>query len=188
MKLAVSEQFIGNLKSRFLILDTNVFIDASKPEGRAAFADFFTRLHSGGCLVVTITAVAIEFLKGARNFTEMRQLKDYLETVCNGVLILHEERDAANQSFIEPELVLSYGERARLVSYTDYLLAKALKKYKTAALLTSNHKDFPTSVFDREEMVILHKEADVTSYGVYRFSEKKYSGRMQSLTSTRYVK
>lgn len=115
----------------------------------------------------------------------MRVLKEYMERVCDGFLPYSDARDSSTQSLIEPELLLAYGKNAKDVSYADYLLAKILKKYyKTSFLLSHNHKDFPTSVFQREHVVIFHKELEVKVYGIYNFSPEKYEGQLGKLSKT----
>ncbi len=181
-KIVITEKALDTLKDKWLLLDTNILIDAFK--STHDFEDFFTSLKKN-CHVVTTTAVAIELLRGAKNLKEMRKLKDYVEEVCEGVLPYNDIRDQSTQSLIEPELILAYGKNGKDVSYTDYLLAKILKKYnKSAFLLSHNHKDFPTNVFTRDDVVIFHKELEVKAYGIYSFSLEKYEKQLEKISKS----
>lgn len=54
---------------------------------------------------------------------------------------------------------------------TDLIIATYLKKYRGLYLLTNDHSDFPTSVFDRKYIFNLEEFGDKI-YGLYIYKPK----------------
>lgn len=72
MKITIAKEVFDALKDKWLLLDTNVLIDASKAINE--FEEFFIELKKN-CHVVTTTAVAIEFLKGGKKLERNESIK-----------------------------------------------------------------------------------------------------------------
>ncbi len=133
-------------------------------------------------ILLTINAVALEFLKGSRSIQEFNKKKEFLLAILNGevMTITKDMEDFA----IQLSLVLQ--SPGGSTSPTDFYLASALMKYASGSkvyLLTKNHKDFPITLFDRADLVNIDGEHDVQTFGFYRFNQAKYENVLIKLTA-----
>lgn len=70
------------------------------------------------------------------------------------------------------------------VSFTDFQLGLTLKKYgRKMRVLTTNHKDFPTSLYDRHHVITVEGSTWVETLATYSFSERKYEEVMTKMLS-----
>ncbi len=162
-------QLLGN-PDRWLLLDTNIFINSIKKDHKEAYARLFADLSKAKIQVVTIPSVQLEFNRGVKTINDYR-LRERLLSDINVTVLNRVEEEYFNST----EFVIAYQGLAPGVSYTDLLLGLTLKKYgERLALLTSNHNDFPTTIYNREALVEVHGATWVESLGIYMFSQSKY--------------
>ena len=161
------------VKEKHIFLDTCVFINGFKPSSRQIIQKAIDYLvDTLSCALITISPVYLEFVKGADELS-LRNLKtDYFNQIVSVTIPL-------SPSLIEcaREISVVYRRAGSKLSITDLFLAGTLKQFRTKAfLLTKNHSDFPTGVFDRECAFHLESSTQVESYAFYQFNEKKYTG------------
>lgn len=163
MKIVLPEGFFSTLKNHYLLLDTNVFIDASI--NYSEFEKFFNQVRLNDITLVTIEAVIIEFLKGALD-------KQKMEAKLALVTEITETRlPIAKDIFGNIQNLLSlYKEEGKGVSVVDFLLGGMLVQYpQNLFLLTKNTTDFPTNIFNLATYLNLIHRKTIQSYGVYNY-------------------
>ncbi len=167
MKIYYDLKQVSKLKDSFVFFDTNTFIGAFiYPD---LFNQLFNDLKKEGCAFLTISSVAFEFTRGTRTIEEFNDKAEFLKTLASTYPI---EKD--NYKFKELTIILQKvkGE----ISYTDFLLIACLHKFvANSYLLSSNHKDCPTELLDRECVITVDTEKDLKNYGLYKFSEHKFN-------------
>lgn len=160
MKIVLPEDFLSITKSKFLLLDTGVFIDAfSHP---SEFAIFFNQLKENNTTLVTIDTVLFEFLKGSPNEAKFNEKKKYLENIVETFLPIRDYQPQVE------ELIKDYKIESKDLSINDLYLGATLIKYKeNIYLLTKDLSDFPTYIFERITFLNLLHSKTIHPYGVY---------------------
>lgn len=179
MKLVHPIDLVSKLHSYHLILDTNVFLHAvENPE----FYALLLELKRGGCAFMTITSVVFEFSRGAKTVEEYNWYVDYINNL--GVIVYKtvEDRIAADKAF-SVLLQTECKKTGNKPSYTDFLLLLLLHKYSHSNiyLMTSNYKDIPMNVFDREDILALEYDGGIQTQALYKNSPEKLVGLMPEL-------
>lgn len=81
------------------------------------------------------------------------------------------------QELREPSLLFAFGVQSHTFKTVDFMIAAALKKYVSRAiLLTNDHHDFTPQLFDLKGLApLVPDEGSVVPLGLYAFSEEKYA-------------
>lgn len=167
-----------------IFLDTNVFIDAFKnPE---SFHEIFVFLKKKDNVIFTINSVAIEFLRGSRSVEEFQEKKEFMLSIMNSEIftLTKQSEDLAL------ELTLVYQSPGSSTAVTDFYLASMLgqfKHLKSTYLMTKNHKDFPTSIYDRCVLINIENTHDIQTFGFYRFNEYKYEQSLKKILKSQHL-
>ena len=157
--------FPSVLKGRYLLLDTNVFIDALiHPK---EFTQLFNELKANNVVLVTLKVVLAEFIKGANDEKKFQEKRETVENIIDAYLPIREE--ICDEAI---DLITKYKEEGKAVSITDYILGAYLKKYSGSVyLLTKNISDFPCNIFTLQTYFnIFHRRA-IHNYGVYGYNK-----------------
>lgn len=160
-----------------MFLDTNVFSIAPRSKD---FAEFIVELkNEAECAYATIPSVVFEVTNGSSTLDIYNERSTYINSTVDNVLAT---------DFIDkvPDFcVLMAKINASNKSYTDFLLAACLYKYKhiKAYLMTTDLKALP-SFFDRVSIITIEQNSgDVINFGLYSFNETKYVKALQSVSS-----
>ena len=158
-------QFLSDLKNKFIFLDTNTFIALLSFENQ--FSDLIIRLKTQSCTFFTIPSVKFEFSR-TETIEGYNKRVEFLKTLCT-IYPIERHLDDFN------ELILVLQKINGKMSYTDFLLYCSLYKFREAYLLTENHKDFLTSILERETVITLDdNKKEIRNIGVYKFNSQKY--------------
>lgn len=162
MGLIIPLGLTSSLNNRHLLLDTNIFIDASKhPED---FADFFNILKKSNITVATIDCVRIEFLRGASNEDKYKEKESYFDNITK--IILPTTPDIVENSY---KLVKKYKEQGGTVAFADFYLGANLMKYgSNLYLLSKNTTELPSTIFDLKYIINYPLNKGIFTYGVYK--------------------
>ena len=161
MGLIIPPGLISSLKYKHLLLDTNVFIDASKHP--ADFADFFNALGESEITVPTIDCVKIEFLRGASDDREYQEKESYFSNITN--IILPTDAEIIKNSY---ELVKRYRQQGGTIAFTDFYLGANLMKFRSNIyLLSKNTTELPLTIFDLKYIINYPLNKGIFTYGVY---------------------
>lgn len=162
MDIEIPQNLISTLRGKFLLLDTNVFIDASIHW--EVFQKFFNELKSVNITLVTIDLVKAEFLRGAEDTTSYATKELLLEGVVN--TILSTEGKTLTNIF---EIVKRYKADGKTVEIPDLVLGANLLRYgSNLFLLTRNTNDFPIKVYDVVGVINCIYKRGIFAYGVYK--------------------
>lgn len=172
MKSYLQEDFIHKITNKTVFLDTNTLILFGAYE--ALVDDVLEQCKAVGCKVLTISSVKFEFsrtdtIQGFENrkillrkLAEIYPIEDYIE------------------EFVEFTVVLQ--KINGRMSYTDFLLYCCLYKFPDSYLLTENHKDFLTTILDREEIITIDTGHNfIRNVALYKFSKEKYEKIAESI-------
>jgi predicted nucleic acid-binding protein len=166
MAIVTPPDFHSVLKDRYILLDTNFFIDAiNHPE----VVELVNRLKDHGGTLVTIEPVVIEFLRGMQNESKYTEKQKLIDTIVDAPLLLGRDCGTHMKS-----LVRRYKKDGLNVSIVDYFLGAMLMQYPGRMLLmTRDIVGFPTTVFNRESYFLLTLGRAILCYGVYSFTAKE---------------
>lgn len=154
-----------SLNNSTLLLDTNFFIDAfSKPKD---FGEFIASLRTANVALVCCSIVRFEFTRSQHPDVLRKKIKYFDDLVEN---LLPIDRKTEGLIF---EVMFEYKDAIIGVSVADVILAALLKRYRKLRLLTRNHSDFPTSVFQREEIFNIQSTRDIKTYAVYSYKPEE---------------
>ena len=144
------------LKQSFILLDTNILIDAIK--NPSAYQPLFDLFEENDCKALLDPNVRIEFLRGARTQNELKLHKDFLIT------IFGTESADLSVSVDIYEIARKLMWCAQLnenkhIKLPDALIGAQIYKYRTThgnlLLATRNHVDFPPFLFERKSTINL---------------------------------
>lgn len=162
------------LSNKFLFLDTTFFFDAYP--NPTLFVNLLRILKASQTEVVTIPLVRLEFLKGSDLIRDFELKNKFINEIVDAVIPVDPQviKDLEQVSIV-------YRKDSSHLSVTDAMLAAFLKRYNPSFLLTRNHKDFPTSLFDRKILIPIEYEKEVQVHGVYQLNVGKYNEAMVRL-------
>jgi predicted nucleic acid-binding protein len=163
---------LPNIENKTIFLDTNALVEGHKsPE---AFAELLVELTDHGCDLTAIEAVRIEFLSDNRNKSELAKKIEFYNTALTTPEM---PSKTFEQNFSDSALLYAFGRQAHAFKAVDFMIAAAMKKYaKKVLLLTNDHNDFTTQLFDLQEILPLAQSTGrIVPFGLYSFSEEKYA-------------
>ncbi|HSW65508.1 MAG TPA: hypothetical protein VLI54_00010 [Bacillota bacterium] len=126
--------------------------------------------------MITIPSVVFEFSRGAKTVEEYNWYVDYINNL--GVVVYkHAEEQMVIDKAFSVILQAECKKSGCKASYTDFLLMMLLHKFANMPnnifLMTSNYRDVPTSVFDRDELIALEYQNSIQTQGLYKNSASK---------------
>lgn len=166
-----------NIQLKHLLVDTNFLIDVYK--NPTVFEEILSFFLEEKIVLATIFPVVAEFLRGISILKDYRKKKEYLDSIIQITLPIGPKI----QEDILRGIIPAYREKGGLLSITDFLLAGVLMYYKNSPLilLTRNHRDFPTTIFDRIDVLPVEYEYEIQTFGFYRFSDSKFKKVLEDL-------
>ena len=165
MEIVTPQDFFRILKNSYLLLDTNVFIDAFHNPNE--FGKYFNNLKENGVTLVTIDAVLIEFTKGSTEIKKLQEKNEYFNNVVDAILPI--DKSAVNNTY---ELLKRYKIEAKDISIVDLLLGGMLVKYKGKILLmTKDIKDFPTNIYELKTFLNIVRSKSIHNFGIFSFTK-----------------
>ena len=173
------------LKNKFLLLDTNILIEATKaPQTLRPFFEFVAESECGNPLI--IDAVYFEFIRNARSRTEYDQTKEMLDGYDK---ILTTEEDVEKAIQISLACVAKKPGSEKQISYTDCLLGAQLAKYGDKIILaTINYNDFPLYCYDRIHVQVYDLESKIITISFIQFNHNKFDKCMEVFESKKRKK
>lgn len=155
----------STVSDSFILLDACFFLDANSQPKR--FRSFTSVLREQGNSLLALDLVRTEFVR-TKSKTDLEKKLTYFGEIVDTILPVDQEVQR-----IVIDLIEDYGRDLDGVSTVDLYLAASLKRYKGLYLLTSNHRDFPTSIFFRSNIVHFELPKTVKVYAFYQYKPKK---------------
>lgn len=161
-----------------ILLDTNVFIDAyDKP---TSFSNIFDLLKQNNNVLFTINSVLLEFLKGSRSVEEFNKKKQFIVSIIdNDIFTL-----TKNVEDLALKLSLALLSSGGNTAPTDLYLGAMLNNFKASGkvlVMSKNHKDFPTTIFERVALINIENEKDIQIFAFYRFDQQHYDALIERI-------
>lgn len=170
-RIIVSDETLQALKGTQLLVDTSLIIDISHHP--AEFEPFFEQLEEVNCALVTIRDVRLEFLSKVKSTEQFKKNRDLIRRIILAYIDVETADMFNNNAFL-----FEFAKQSSKFSSVDFLLAKALQQ-PGLRLITSNHSDFTTRLFDVDHVITGVFENSIRSYGVYKLSENKYQAEVR---------
>ena len=166
------------ISNKFVLLDTGIIIRAF--EHFEDFKGFFNLLETTNCHPVYFPFIEFEFLRGAYEPEHRSARREFLHTIPLDELPVPREEildDAIRLANIYSNHKL---HSAKLV---DCCIAAYLMKHTSNLfLVTLNHKDFPTFVFDRIFIYPVDTDNEVFPIGFYQLNVEKTENELKKLS------
>lgn len=164
------------LKRKHLLLDTGVLIELQKNEGASEeLKEFLQDILQAPCALLTIDQVYCEFLQYAEDKQGYLDLLTWAKKLAPAIYPSKEDQYVANQIYLA--FKNKNKDLARNASSTDLLLGAMLARYGDALFLaTTNHKDFPTCLYDRDYVFSFeNREGNIQNICIIKFNQAKFS-------------
>lgn len=165
----MTKEFAEKIRNKYLLFDTGVIIRAF--EHFEIFEGLFSFLKQNNCAPVFFSLIEFEFIRGANTQSNKKKRDEFLEFIAMEQMSF--KVDNTKDDIIA--IANAYSARKHFsASVVDCCIASFLKKYsKNLFLVTLNHKDFPTFLFDRIFIYPVDTDKEVFPIGFYQFNEEK---------------
>ncbi|MBI2611344.1 PIN domain-containing protein [Candidatus Gottesmanbacteria bacterium] len=164
MNILYSPTLIPTLEGKYLLLDTNIFIDSYiKPH---LFTSFFNDLKKADITLTTIDLVKCEFLKGSPTEEKYNEREIFITDITNNT-ILPITKETYELAY---NLIKLYKVEGSAVKITDLFLGACLMQYKkNIFLLTRDTTDFIQRIFELSFIVNVPHTKGILTYGIYQY-------------------
>lgn len=161
------------IRGKRLLIDTNFLLDYLRHYGD--YVSVVNDIIANGVEFTTIDPVLIEYYKGVDTNHHLKVKTELFDKTLNKIYPIS-PRTIENTR----QMSLAYRKDCAQISATDLLLAGTLKeKNKELILLTRNHQDFPTTIFDRIGIINVELKRTVNSYSLIKYSHNKYTASVK---------
>ncbi len=166
------------LRGNFILLDTNILIDAIKYQEQ--FGALFSDIRKNNCSPVVEPVIEFEFYRGARNNKELCLFKEFIEETHG------KEPDRLNRpnedTFKLAQLIsaIAYRTDNKALNLADCIIAAQIAKYVgnnlgRLFLATQNHSDFPPAIFDRVYTKLIElPDGKLKTIGIYAIDNTRF--------------
>jgi len=166
MKILYNTKIASLLKSpSYLFFDTsslNLIIQYEKQ-----FVDLLKTLNDSSIAFTTIPSVYFEFSR-TDDFNVFIKRKSFFQSILRVYPI-----ETHYQEY--KHLIPILHKIKKTASYTDFLLYCCLYKFSNSYLITENHRDFTTSLLDREQIITVDGDGEqIRNTAIYSFNKDKY--------------
>lgn len=169
MENLTEKEFTQEIANKFVLFDTGVIIRAFKYY--ELFENLFMFLEKNECSPTYFPLVEFEFTRGAYEIEHKEKRKEFLRSLS------FLNMPVPSNETIGDAIKIANAYSARRVnspSFIDCCIAAYLKNYhNNLFLVTLNHKDFPTFLFDRVFIYPINTEKDIFTLAFYRFNMNK---------------
>ena len=167
--------FGEKIENKYILFDSGVITKAC--DHFDSFEDFFVLINKLRCVSTYFPFVEFEFLRGAHMPEHKKERKKFLAAFAFAKMPLHPQ-------LVDDALKIANSYSARKLtspSLVDCCIAAYLKHYASNLfLVTLNHKDFPTFLFNRFFIYPIDTEQDVLPLGFYQFDIEKGANILDS--------
>lgn len=164
MKIYYKSSLLSELKESFLFFDTNLLILALSQQ--VQFANLFDKLKKRNCAFLTIPSVFFEFSRGADSVASYNEIVDYFKKLVE-IYPIQKHIDK-----MESEMLVLH-KTNKSCDYTDFLLCLCLCKFRSAFLISENHKHIKSDIIDRVGLITADDGKEIRNLGVYSLTPAK---------------
>lgn len=189
--MTITTEIIECIGKRSLLLDSNFLLNTLHSPDE--YYPLYESLKSNNIKIVTSEAIKIEIFKGTSSKKEFNRKKDFVNSVVENVLPIHEKEIVSYSAW----MTVAYGKAGSRVSVGDLLIAGTLKKYSNdLVMLSADVADFPRTLFNWEGVVNVEIETDskkdkgnmlskIDTYALISFSEEKYKKALENFNNSK---
>ncbi|MBI2029791.1 hypothetical protein HYT02_05215 [Candidatus Gottesmanbacteria bacterium] len=165
MEISYPSELITTLKGKYLLLDSNLFIDSiSKP---TVFKEFLNGLKEADITLTTLELIKFELLKGSANLNKYAEKENLIGNIIDVLLPI-----VPQTSILVFELIKKYGIDGTGLTITDLFLGAMLIQYKkNMYLMTRDTTDFIQRIFDLAFVINIPHGKGIYTYGIYQYSK-----------------
>ena len=157
------------LAGKHILFDTGVIIHSF--QSYESFVDFFILLIKLNCHFAYFPLIEFEFIRGAYEEIHRRKRQEFLRNL-SFLKLPFQGEDLINDAIRIANIYAA--RRNHKTSLVDCLIAAYLRKYsRHLILVTTNHQDFPTYLFDRLFIYPIDTEKDIITLAFYKFDQAK---------------
>ena len=163
-------------RESWIVLDTNFLIDLFSHQ--ESYAVIFQQIRDGENTIVSIHQVRTEFIRSKTKDVVRSKSKLFNKLVESLIPI-----DKQICELVQPTIE-TYGQDIEGVSLTDIYLACVIQRYSQVYLLTRDHHDFPTRLFDRAHIFHIELNKEIKTYALYQYrkpEEKKIDAEIEEI-------
>lgn len=168
MTILHDPKLISSLKNKYLFLDTNTFIAASK------HGDYIGKLlldlRNNDCSLITIPSVLFEFTRTAQSVSDFDKQTKFLRSLATIYPIERSLGESKIKVFMIIQQRICPG-----IKYTDFLLSACLYKFPDSYLMTEDREDFSLRILDRKFIITFDSDKDIRNHSIYAFSQPKFN-------------
>lgn len=167
MDIIYPSTLIPRIKGKYLILDTNIFIDSSLKY--TIYSRFFNDLKKADIKLTTIDLVKYELLKGTDDRIKyekrVKLIKDIIDVTIPVMPKTHE---------LVTRLIRIYGSEGGSLNITDLFLGAILMQYReNICLFTRDTTDFIQRIFELLFVINVQHTKGIFTYGIYQYKVSK---------------
>lgn len=177
MTILHDPKLVSNLKNKYLFLDTNTFIAASKHGDY--IGKLLLNLRNNGCSLVTIPSVLFEFTRTAQSVLDFDKQTKFIRSLA---MIYPIER-SLDESRMKVFMIIQQRVCPR-IKYTDFLLSVCLYKFPDSYLMTEDREDFSLRILDRKFIITFDSDKDIRNHSIYSFSQSKFNNVVEKILKT----
>lgn len=179
MRIIYDNNLISKFENETLFLDTSTLILSFASDKK--FLKLLYDLKRVNCSLLTIPSVFFEFTRGSDSLLKYNERVNFF-TEGLGIKTYPIERQLDD---IGEFIVVFQKIAPNTISYTDFLLCCCLYKFKGCGVLTENHKDFPISILDRDEIITVDtNDNQIRNSAIYKLSPEKFEKASASILKT----
>lgn len=169
-KIHYGQNLLSEAKNKFIFLDTNIYILGRRRGSK--LGELLSDLQENGCTFLTIPPVVLEFCRGTATLEDYTARINYIDNLSTIYPIERHLQEQSEQAALSTFTLIISRLNIKNMSYTDFLLAYCLYKLPSAHLMTENHKDFPSSLFNREHIITLDFGDEIQTPAIYTLSRE----------------
>lgn len=177
MTILYDSSLVSSLSNKYLFLDTNTFIAATKY--RDHIGKLLLNLRNNGCSLVTIPSVLFEFTRTAQSVHDFDKQTKFLRSLST---IYPIERNL-DESMMKVFMIVQQRICPR-IKYTDFLLMACLYKFPNSYLITEDREDFSLKILDRKFIITFDTDKDIRNHSIYVFSLLKFNKVAEKILKT----
>lgn len=166
-------------KGKHVLIDTNIIIDAIKDA--KSFMPLFGELADIKAVPMLDEIVCFEFLRSATSNSEKKKMELFLKDIFGDPAMLVPDKNIIEEA---TKIAMVYRRhQSPSVDLTDCFLAAQAERYKNNLLiLTKNHKDYPSCIFDcLGVFAMCGDKNEIHTIGLYGFNHDRYKSHLDRL-------
>jgi hypothetical protein len=113
--------------------------------------------------------VRLEFISSNRSIKEFQTKRDFISKTIKVTVPASPDDIRADNIFL-----YLFGRQSAKFNAIDYLQARVLRQRPTFKLITANHTDFTSKLFDIESVINFITADTIITFGICSFSSNKY--------------